>query len=282
MDYTITADFSDQAAYLAFCNHPAYVKVVNEVIKPLLAPGEPIARMQFKIEHTPWGAGARNTLMRADPPLYNMQFGKAQREETAPAPPSARIASVMDEHSLSTRFHSLSEPSSASASDPAPPEAKPLPLSPYAPSRPLRHIVSFKCAEWSQEKADALGEALSTLSTTVALDHSFHFGPDMGLREAGYNMDYTITADFSDQAAYLAFCNHPAYVKVVSEVIKPLLAPGEPIARMQFKIDHNSRARQSLLRADPPLFNVRFGGKNLDVREQEHASPSGVEAVLGE
>jgi len=65
-------------------------------------------------------------------------------------------------------------------------------------------------------------------------------------------------------------------------VIKPLLAPGEPIARMQFKIDHNSRARQSLLRADPPLFNVRFGGKNLDVREQEHASPSGVEAVLGE
>ena len=48
---------------------------------------------------------------------------------------------------------------------------------------------------------------------------------------------------------------------------------------MQFKINHNSRARQSLLRADPPLFNVRFGGKNIDAAK-EHASPSGVEAML--
>ena len=38
-------------------------------------------------------------------------------------------------------------------------------------------------------------------------------------------------------------------------------------------------ARQSLLRADPPLFNVRFGGKNIDAAK-EHSSPSGVEAML--
>ena len=100
----------------------------------------------------------------------------------------------------------------------------------YAPSRPLRHLVAFKCAEGSQAKVDALDAALGALSTTIALDHSFHFGPDMGLREPGYNMDYTITADFSDEAAYQAFCSHPAYVKVVNELIKPLLAPGEPVA----------------------------------------------------
>ena len=278
MDYTITADFSNQMDYLAFTNHPAYVEVVNELIKPLLAPGELIARMQFKIEHTPWGAGARNTLMRADAPLFNVGFGIKNIEAAeGRATPSARTSTVTDEYSLSSRFHE--QPSAASPSDPASPERKPLPLSPYAPSRPLRHIVAFKCAEGSQAKVDALDAALSALSTTIALDHSFHFGPDMGLREPGYNMDYTITADFSDETAYQAFCNHPAYVKVVNEMIKPLLAPGEPVARMQFKINHNSRARQSLLRADPPLFNVRFGGKNIDAAK-EHSSPSGVEAML--
>ena len=272
MDYSITADFSDEAAYMAFCNHPAYVKVVNDVIKPLLAPGEPVARMQFKIEHTPWGGGARSTLMRADPPLFDVRFGRTAREEQAPSP----LASVVtDEQSLSSRFHSLPPASSTGRSSTEP---KPLPLSPYAPSQPLRHVVAFKCAEWSQEKADALGAALRPLSAAIPELHTFHFGPDMGLREPGYNMDYSITADFSDEAAYMAFCNHPAYVKVVNDVIKPLLAPGEPVARMQFKIGHNSRARQSLLRADPPLFDVRFG---KTAREEHAPSPSGVEAVLG-
>ena len=155
----------------------------------------------------------------------------------------------------------------------------PKPLSPHAPSRPLRHVVAFKCAECSQAKVDVLGAALSALSTAIPELHTIHFGPDIGLREPGYNMDYTITADFSNQTDYLAFTNHPAYVEVVNELIKPLLAPGEPVARMQFKINHNARARQGLLRADPPLFNVRFGGKNIDAAK-EHASPSGVEAML--
>ena len=135
----------------------------------------------------------------------------------------------------------------------------PKPLSPAAPARPLRHVVSFRCAEWSAEKAEALGRALSMLPASIAELGAFHHGPDMGLRAAGYNMDYTITADFADQAAYQAFTRHPAYLKVVNEVIKPLLAPGEPVARAQFKIEHVSRARQSLMRADPPLYDIRFG-----------------------
>eukprot|EP00966_Prymnesium_polylepis_P200738 4651410-Prymnesium_polylepis.1 len=80
----------------------------------------------------------------------------------------------------------------------------------------------------------------------------------MGLRQPGHNADFAITADFADQASYLAFCRHPAYKSVVDEVIKPLLAPDEPVTRVQFKIDHISRARQTLMRADPPLFNIRF------------------------
>ena len=135
----------------------------------------------------------------------------------------------------------------------------PKPLSPAAPARPLRHVVSFKCSDWSPTKAEELGAALNTLPASIKELGAFHHGPDMGLREPGYNMDYTMTADFADQASYLAFCHHPAYLTVVNEVIKPLLAPGEPVARMQFKMEHYANARQTLMRADPALFDIRFG-----------------------
>ena len=240
MDYAITADFDDQASYTAFCHNPAYLKVVSDVIKPLLAPGEPVARMQFKIEHN---SRARQTLMRADPALFDIRFGKAVREPTSP--------------SNERPTESARSPSSPCPRDTASPD--PIPLSPAAPARPLRHVVSFKCADWSPAKADELGAALDALPASIKELGAFHHGPDMGLREAGYNMDYAITADFDDQASYTAFCHNPAYLKVVSDVIKPLLAPGEPVARMQFKIEHNSRARQTLMRADPALFDIRFG-----------------------
>ena len=143
---------------------------------------------------------------------------------------------------------------------------KPKPLSPAAHARPLRHVVAFKCAEFSPAKAQALGEALSALPALIRELGDFHFGPDMGLAadRPGHNVDYCITADFADEAAYAAFCRAPAWVKVVNGVIKPMLAPGEPIARVQFKIEHQSRARQSLMQADPPLFNVRFGKSMRD------------------
>ena len=127
----------------------------------------------------------------------------------------------------------------------------------------------------ASQKAEALGEALSALPASIAELGAFHYGPDMGLREPGANMDFSITADFADEADYMAFSRHPAYLKVVREVIRPLLAPGEPIARTQFKIEHTSRARQSLMRADPPLFDVRFG---KTVRLSAPQSPASVMA----
>ena len=255
MDYTITADFNDQAAYMAFSTHPAYLKVVREVIKPLLAPGAPVARIQFKMEHT---SRARQSLMRADPALFNIRFGKAAREDA--------LASPHEDDEVDT--------------SPSPPPLydgltlpAPKPLSPVAPARPLRHVIAFKCADFSPATEAVLHEALSTLPSSIPALGAFHHGADMGLREPGSNMDYTITADFNDQAAYMAFSTHPAYLKVVREVIKPLLAPGAPVARIQFKMEHTSRARQSLMRADPALFNIRFGKA---AREDTPASPQSV------
>ena len=135
----------------------------------------------------------------------------------------------------------------------------PKPLSPAAPARPLRSIHTFKVADFSPAKAEELKQALEPLPILIEELGDFHFGPDMGLREPGYNADYAITADFNDQASYIAFCRHPAYQRVVNDVIKPMLAPGEPIGRVQFAIQHATRARQLLMQADPPLFNLRYG-----------------------
>jgi hypothetical protein len=118
---------------------------------------------------------------------------------------------------------------------------------------------SFKCKDWSPAQAELLNSALDPLPRLIRELGDFQHGPDMGMREPGYNAHYAITADFADQASYVGFCTHPAWVKVVNEVIKPMLAPGEPIGRVQFKIGHSSRSRQTLMRADPPLFDVRFG-----------------------
>lgn len=162
-------------------------------------------------------------------------------------------------------------------------DVQPKPLSPAAPSRPLRHIVTFNCADWSQAKADTLDNALGMLPMIIPQLSEFHYGPDMGMREPGYNMHYAITADFPHEEAYKAFCRHPAYAKVVNEVIKPMLAPGEHVARVQFKINHTTRSKQSLMQADPPLFNVRFGksarAAAADPREANPASPTSVQAL---
>ena len=153
---------------------------------------------------------------------------------------------------------------------------KPMPLSPAAPNRPMRHIVTFKCKDFTPEKLRILDQALSELPTKIAELGDFAHGPDMGLRE--HNADYAITADFANEAAFRAFQSHPAYVNVVNNVIKPLLVPGEPIGRVQFKIGHGTRSRQTLMRADPPLFDVRFGKSSREAPP----SPSSVVAAIVE
>ena len=133
----------------------------------------------------------------------------------------------------------------------------------------------FKCVDWTPEKATALNDAFLALPTLIPELGSFEYGPDAGLREPGQNQDYCFTADFRDEASYFIFSRHPAYLRVVNEVIRPMLAPGAQITRIQFNLNHGTKSRQTLMRADPPLFNVRFG---KSAREEGVAvdSPSSV------
>jgi hypothetical protein len=112
----------------------------------------------------------------------------------------------------------------------------------------------------SAEKVQTLCRALGELQPLIREIDRYSFGPDLGLRED--NMDFCITADFRSAADYQAYAANPAYLKVVAEHIKPNLAPGEPVARCQFEMDISSNAKQSLMKADPPLFDTKFGASN--------------------
>mmetsp|Transcript_37464 Transcript_37464/g.87603 ORF Transcript_37464/g.87603 Transcript_37464/m.87603 type:complete len:108 (-) Transcript_37464:344-667(-) len=94
----------------------------------------------------------------------------------------------------------------------------------------VRHVVMLKFKTGTDEKAAAAGitEGLATLPGKIPQIMSYVFGPDLGLSEGNY--DYVITADFADSEAYKAYATHVEHVAVVTNVIKPHIAPGGRVA----------------------------------------------------
>ena len=54
---------------------------------------------------------------------------------------------------------------------------------------------------------------------------NYVLGIDAGL-DPERNHDFCIVADFADDAGFKAYSGNPDHVKVITEVIKPMLAPG--------------------------------------------------------
>ncbi len=87
----------------------------------------------------------------------------------------------------------------------------------------IRHIVLFR---WKPEATDAAKERvaaeLSALPGKIPQVRAYHLGSDAGLVPG--NADFALTADFDDQAAYLAYRNHPEHQAVLQEAINPIVA----------------------------------------------------------
>jgi Stress responsive A/B Barrel Domain len=87
----------------------------------------------------------------------------------------------------------------------------------------IRHTVVFK---WN---ADATDEQLKQIATEVARLPSmvpsiraFASGPDAGLNQG--NFDFAVSADFDDEAGYLAYRDDPGHRAIVQRHILPLAA----------------------------------------------------------
>lgn len=85
---------------------------------------------------------------------------------------------------------------------------------------PLRHVVLLKFGpDTSAEDLGAIVATLRTLPDQIPELIDYRVGLNLGL-DAG-NWPLAVTADFADEAGYVAYRDHPAHVAIITELIKP-------------------------------------------------------------
>lgn len=86
----------------------------------------------------------------------------------------------------------------------------------------------------TDEQKKALSEGLSKLGKSIPEVKSYVFGPDAGL-DPERNHHFCLAADFASTDDYLVYAKHPEHVKLIEDLIKPILAPGGRAA-VQYKM----------------------------------------------
>jgi hypothetical protein len=88
----------------------------------------------------------------------------------------------------------------------------------------IRHTVLFKwAAEATDDQKKAAATEVGKLPSTVPSVRGFASGPDAGLAAPG-NFDFAVTADFDDEAGYLAYRDDPGHREVVQRYLTPIIA----------------------------------------------------------
>src|SRR6201997_5884696 len=87
----------------------------------------------------------------------------------------------------------------------------------------IRHTVLFKwAADATDEQKKAAATEVAKLPSIVPSIRAFASGPDAGLNQG--NFDFAVTADFDDEAGYLAYRDNPDHRAIVSTYITPITA----------------------------------------------------------
>ncbi|MBI2710482.1 MAG: Dabb family protein [Actinobacteria bacterium] len=96
----------------------------------------------------------------------------------------------------------------------------------------IRHVVLFRwTAEATAEQRAAVRDGLAALPREIPAIAAYSVGHDLNLSDASW--DLAVVADFADEAAWLAYRDHPAHQAVIRERIAPIRAD---IARVQFRV----------------------------------------------
>lgn len=87
----------------------------------------------------------------------------------------------------------------------------------------VRHVVLMAWSEEATpEQRAAVAPALRELPGAVPSLRSYWVGDDAGLADGTW--DLAVVADFDDEDGWRAYLGHPAHVRVLDELIRPILA----------------------------------------------------------
>jgi hypothetical protein len=87
----------------------------------------------------------------------------------------------------------------------------------------IRHVVLIHWKpEATAEQKRLVATELASLPTLVPSIRAFALGPDAGINEG--NADFVVTADFDDEAGYLAYRDDPEHRAIVTKHFPPLVA----------------------------------------------------------
>ncbi len=86
----------------------------------------------------------------------------------------------------------------------------------------FRHVVLITLtADATEAQRQALLDGLAGLPHEIAEIRSYVFGFDAGLAEG--NASLAVVADFDDVDGYRVYATHPAHVRVIAELIRPIM-----------------------------------------------------------
>ena len=86
----------------------------------------------------------------------------------------------------------------------------------------LRHVVCLTFRASTPDAAvDELVAALRALPAAIPEIRHYEVGIDVGLADG--NADLTLAADFDDADAWRRYQDHPAHVRVITELVRPIV-----------------------------------------------------------
>ena len=87
----------------------------------------------------------------------------------------------------------------------------------------VRQIVLVRWTEDATEQMkQGVADALRGLQTQIDGIRDMRMGSDLGVRDE--NFDFAVSVDFDSADDYLTYREHPAHLKVVTGVIRPVMA----------------------------------------------------------
>jgi Stress responsive A/B Barrel Domain len=87
----------------------------------------------------------------------------------------------------------------------------------------IRHTVLFQwAADATDEQRKAAATEVARLPSIVPSIRAFASGTDAGLNQG--NFDFAVTADFDDEAGYLAYRDDPSHREIVQRYVTPIAA----------------------------------------------------------